>query len=98
MVWVILLLKNEITITAITIRTAGVDAAKIVMKDISWHIPHFTPSLENDSQTHDDAIIYLFQMLFVKQDRINIPLTELNVIMIERNTVKHVKKEKTSIG
>ena len=25
----------------------GVDAAKIVIKDIGWHIPHFTPSLEN---------------------------------------------------
>ena len=29
------------------IRAAGVDAAKIVTKDISWYIPHYTPSLEN---------------------------------------------------
>ena len=29
------------------IRTAGVDAAKIVIKDFGWYIPHFTPSLES---------------------------------------------------
>ena len=28
-------------------RTAGVDAAKMVIKDIGWYIAHFTPSLEN---------------------------------------------------
>ena len=29
------------------IRTARVDAAKVVVKDISWYIPHFVPNLEN---------------------------------------------------
>ena len=35
------------------IRTAGVDAAKIVIKDIGWHIPHLTPSLENQQSMMD---------------------------------------------
>ena len=29
------------------LRGAGVDAAKIDIKDISWYIPHYVPSLEN---------------------------------------------------
>ena len=29
------------------IRNNRVDALKIVIKDIGWHIPHYTPSLEN---------------------------------------------------
>ena len=29
------------------IRGNGVDAAKIVVKDISWYIPHYVPNLEN---------------------------------------------------
>ena len=44
------------------------------------------------------VIVYLFQMLFVKFDEENIMLTELNVTMIETTTVKHIKKQKTSIG
>ena len=35
------------------IRTAGVDAAKFVIKDIGWHILHFTPSLENQQVIMD---------------------------------------------
>ena len=35
------------------IRTAGVDAATIVMKDIGWHIPHFRPSRENQQIVMD---------------------------------------------
>ena len=31
----------------VIINGAGVDAAKVVVKDISWYIPHFVPSLEN---------------------------------------------------
>ena len=29
------------------IRGAAVDVAKVVVKDISWYIPHYVPSLEN---------------------------------------------------
>ena len=29
------------------VRTAGVDVAKIDLKDIGWYIPHYTPSMEN---------------------------------------------------
>ena len=31
----------------VVLRTNGVDAAKVVVKDISWHIPHYVLSLEN---------------------------------------------------
>ena len=31
----------------VVFRTNGVDAAKVVVKDISWYIPHYVPSLEN---------------------------------------------------
>ena len=29
------------------IRTAAADAAKVVVKDISWYLPHYVPNLEN---------------------------------------------------
>ena len=29
------------------LRGAGVDAAKVVVKDISWYIPHYVPNIEN---------------------------------------------------
>ena len=29
------------------LRCNAVDAAKVVVKDISWYIPHYVPSLEN---------------------------------------------------
>ena len=31
----------------VVFRTNGVDAAKVVVKVISWYIPHYVPSLEN---------------------------------------------------
>ena len=31
-------------------RTAGVDAAKVDVKDPSWYIPHYVPILENQQQ------------------------------------------------
>ena len=31
----------------VIMRRAGVDAAKVDVKDISWNIPHYVPSLEN---------------------------------------------------
>ena len=34
-------------INDVVFRTNGVDAAKVVVKDISWYIPHYVPSLEN---------------------------------------------------
>ena len=38
------------------IRTAGVDAAKIVIKDIGWYIPHIKPSLENQQIMMDQLL------------------------------------------
>ena len=29
------------------LRSVGVDAAKVVIKDIGWYIPHYVPSIEN---------------------------------------------------
>ena len=31
----------------VVFRTNGVDAAKVVVKDIAWYIPHYVPNLEN---------------------------------------------------
>ena len=41
-------------------------------------------------------IVYLFQMLFVKEDQKKFLLIDLSVIMIETLTVKHIKKCKSS--
>ena len=38
------------------IRDNGVDAAKINIKDISWHIPHYTPSMENRQLVMDQIL------------------------------------------
>ena len=35
------------------LRGNGVDAAKIDIKDISWYIPHYVPSLENQQLVMD---------------------------------------------
>ena len=31
----------------VIIRSAGVDAAKVTVKDFSWYTPHYVPNLEN---------------------------------------------------
>ena len=38
------------------IRDSGVDAAKIVIKDIGWYIPHYVPSLENQQLVMDQIL------------------------------------------
>ena len=38
------------------IRDNGMDAAKINIKDISWHIPHYVPSLENQQLVMDQIL------------------------------------------
>ena len=38
------------------IRTAAADEAKIVIRDIGWYIPHFTPSLENQQIIMDQLL------------------------------------------
>ena len=48
------------------IRTAAVDAANVIVKDISWYIPHYIPSIEN-------------QQLVLNQ-KLNKDPTELNYI------------------
>ena len=38
------------------IRTAAADEAKIVIRDIGWYIPHFTPSIENQQIIMDQLL------------------------------------------
>ena len=38
------------------LRGAGVDAAKVVIKDIGWYIPHYVPSLENQQLVMDQIL------------------------------------------
>ena len=38
------------------LRGKGVDAAKIDIKDISWYIPHYVPSLENQQLVMDQLL------------------------------------------
>ena len=39
------------------LRGTGVDAAKVVVKDISWYIPHYVPNLENQQLVMDQILI-----------------------------------------
>ena len=38
------------------LRGAGVDAAKVVVKDISWYISHYVPNLENQQLVMDQIL------------------------------------------
>ena len=59
------------------IRTAAVDAAKVVVKDISWYIPHYVPSIENQQ-------LVLNQIL--KKDPTELHYTERTVFRKDVNT------------
>ena len=56
------------------IRDNSVDAAKIVIKDISWHIPHYVPSLENQQLVMDQILdkdpteIYSMERIVFRKD------------------------------
>ena len=41
---------------SVVFRGAGVDAAKRVIKDIGWYIPHFTSCLENQQIVMDQLL------------------------------------------
>ena len=58
-------------------RTAAVDAAKVVVKDISWYIPHYVPTLENHQ-------LVLNQIL--KKDPTELYYTERTVFRKDVNT------------
>ena len=38
------------------LRSVGVDAAKVVIKDIGWYIPHYVPSIENQQLVMDQIL------------------------------------------
>ena len=56
------------------IRDNGVDAAKIVIKDIGWYIPHYVPSLENQQLVMDQILdkdtteIYYMKRIVFRKD------------------------------
>ena len=56
------------------IRDNGVDAAKINIKDISWHIPHYVPSLENQQLVMDQILdrdpteLYYMECIVFRKD------------------------------
>ena len=56
------------------IRGNGVDAAKIVIKDIGWYIPHYTPSLENQQIMMDQLLnknpseLYYMERIVFRKD------------------------------
>ena len=56
------------------IRDNGVDAAKINIKDISWHIPHYVPSLENQQLVMDQILdkdpteLYYMERIVFRKD------------------------------
>ena len=56
------------------IRDNGVDAAKINIKDISWYIPHYTPSMENQQLVMDQILdkdpteIYYMERIVIRKD------------------------------
>ena len=68
-----LTLKRNNNIDSI-IRDNGVDAAKINIKDISWYIPHYIPSLENQQLVMDQILdkdpteIYYMERIVFRKD------------------------------
>ena len=48
--------KNDGTNNDAILRSNAVDAAKVVVKDISWYIPHYVPSLENQQLVMDQIL------------------------------------------
>ena len=56
------------------IRDNGVDAAKINKKDISWYIPHYVPSLENQQLKMDQILdkdpteVYYMERIVFRKD------------------------------
>ena len=56
------------------IRDNGVDAAKINIKDISWYIPHYVPSLENQQLVMDQILdrdpteLYYMERIVFRKD------------------------------
>ena len=50
-----LTLKRNINIS-VGFRGAGIDAAKRVIKDIGWYIPHFTSRSENQQNVMDQLL------------------------------------------
>ena len=59
------------------LRSVGVDAAKVVIKDIGWYIPHYVPSLENQQFVMDQIL---------KKDPTELSYTERIIFRKDVNT------------
>ena len=59
------------------LRSVGVDAAKVVIKDIGWYIPHYVPSLENQQFVMDQIL---------NKDPTELSYTERNFFRKDVNT------------
>ena len=58
----------------VVFRTAAVNAANVVVKDISWYIPHYVPSLEiqqlvlNQILNKNPTELYYTERIVVRKD------------------------------
>ena len=59
------------------LRSVGVDAAKVVIKDIGWYIPHYVPSIENQQ-------LVMYQIL--NKDPTELSYTERIIFRKDVNT------------
>ena len=59
------------------LRSVGVDAAKVVIKDIGWYIPHYVPSIENQQLVMDQIL---------NKDPTELSYTERNIFRKDVNT------------
>ena len=59
------------------LRSVGVDAAKVVIKDIGWYIPHYVPSIENQQLVMDQIL---------KKDPTELSYTERIIFRKDVNT------------
>ena len=71
-----LTLKRKTNNDAI-LRSVGVDAAKVVNKDIGWYIPHYVPSIENQQLVMDQIL---------NKDPTELSYTERNIFRKDVNT------------
>ena len=71
------------------LRSVGVDAAKVVIKDIGWYIPHYVPSLENQQFVMDQIL---------NKDPTEIFFTERIIFRKDVNTISNWTFELGSAG
>ena len=71
------------------LRSVGVDAAKVVIKDIGWYIPHYVPSIENQQ-------LVMYQIL--NKDPTELSYTERIIFRKDVNTNSNLTFELGNAG